>query len=283
MKDLEIFARALENVLRTLIRFLVGKISLLKLSEMVRTIYIQEAERQLKIERPEKSVSLTRLAVLTGIDTRTLTKVRNDENYLRPVHKTKRFLIEMTPENCVLDLWSSDARFLDPKTGKPRLLKMSRGKNSFEQLISEAVSSRGVTAQSLLEKLISNKAIRLVDGTNEVELLGTFFGPFKSGDAISVLEVGLSHVASLMGTIFHNYDAIIDGEEAYYERAWFTHHLEPKNRTNLQKAISVFLKSAHEEAREILAQFEENYSSDRQLSAGVAMYYFEDASGSNFS
>ena len=128
MKDLEIFARALENLLRTLIRFLVGKISLLKLSEMVRTIYIQEAERQLKLERPEKSVSLTRLAVLTGIDTRTLTKVRNNENYLGPVHKTKRFLIEMTPENCVLDLWSSDARFLDPKTGNPRLLKMSRGK-----------------------------------------------------------------------------------------------------------------------------------------------------------
>ena len=56
MKDLEIFARALENLLRTLIRFLVGKISLLKLSEMVRTIYIQEAERQLKIENRELEI-----------------------------------------------------------------------------------------------------------------------------------------------------------------------------------------------------------------------------------
>jgi len=78
--------------LRKLIRFLVGRISLRKLNEMVRTIYIQESERQLKLERPTKSVSLTRLAVLTGIDTRTLTKVRNSEQYLRPLHQAKRFL-----------------------------------------------------------------------------------------------------------------------------------------------------------------------------------------------
>ena len=35
MKDLEVFARALERVLRKLICFLVGRISLLKLNEMV--------------------------------------------------------------------------------------------------------------------------------------------------------------------------------------------------------------------------------------------------------
>ena len=119
MHDLEIFARALENILRKLIRFLVGRISLVKLSEMIRTIYVQEAERKLKLERPTKSVSLTRLAVLTGIDTRTLTKVRNSEEYSGPLYKTRRFLRQMTPEGRILDVWSSDNRFLNPETGRP--------------------------------------------------------------------------------------------------------------------------------------------------------------------
>ena len=86
-----------------------------------------------------------------------------------------------------------------------------------------------------------------------------------------------------METIFHNYNAITDEDEAYYERAWFTHHLDPKNRRELQKTLSVFLEGAHEKARDILSQFEENYSSDGQLTAGVVMYYFEDAFKSNFS
>jgi hypothetical protein len=275
MQDLETFARALENILRKLIRFLVGRISLLKLNEMVRNIYIQEAERQLKLEQPTKSVSLSKLGVLTGIDTRTLTKVRNSEEYWSPLHKTKRFLKEMTPEGCILDMWSSDSRYLDSKTGQPRPLKMSQGKNSFEQLVSEAVSSRGVTAQSLLEKLISNGAVNLIEDSNEVELVEAFFGPFKSGDAISTLEVGLSFVERQMDTVFHNYDAIIQGEEPFYDRIWFTNHLDPKNRSKLQKTLNSVLKKAHEEVREVLSSVEENFSSDDHLVAGVGMYYIE--------
>jgi len=275
VQDLEIFIRALENVLRRLIRFLVGRISLLKLNEMVRTIYIQEAERQLKLERPTKNVSLTRLAVLTGIDTRTLTKVRNSEEYWNPVHKTKRFLKDMTPEMCVLDVWSGDAKYLDPETGHPKALKVGHGENSFEQLVNDTVSARGVTAKSLLAKLRSNGAIRLTKDSNEVELVETFFGPFKSGDAIGALDAGLSCVAHQMETVFHNYDAVSKGEKPFYDRIWFTSHLDPRMRTELRKSLTSILKRAHKKAYNILSSVEEKITSQDQILAGVGMYYFE--------
>lgn len=276
MQDLEIFARALENILRKLIRFLVGRISLLKLNEMVRTIYIQEAERQLKLEQPTKSVSLTKLGVLTGIDTRTLTKVRNSEQYLSPLYKTKRFLKEMTPEGCILDMWSSDSRYLDSKTGQPRPLKMSQGKNSFEQLVSEAVSSRGVTAQSLLEKLISNGSVRLLDNSIKVELVRNIVVPKKSGNAWEALEIGLTHTSVILDTVFHNYNAIIQGTPSFFQRASWTHRLNPKNRVQFEKTMRAFLERVDDEARELMQEFEENFSSDDQLTAGIGMHYFED-------
>ncbi len=279
MQDLEIFARALENVLRKLIRFLVGRISLLKLSEMIRTIYIQEAERQLKLEQPAKSVSLTKLAVLTGIDTRTLTKVRNSGEYLGPVHKTKRFLKEMTPENCILDMWTSDSKFLASKTGQPKLLKMSEGQNSFEQLVGEAVSSRGVTAQSLLEKLISNGSVRFHKDSNEVELLRNIVIPKRSGDAIESLEVGFVHTSILLDTVFHNYNATIQGTEKFFQRGSWTNRLNPKNRAKFEKTLHAFLEQVDQQARKMILPFEENYQSDDQITAGVGFHYFEDISG----
>ena len=80
LPDVAILTRAVENVFRKLIRMLVGKISLKKLQEMVQVIFVEEAEAKLQKERPGKNVPLSTLAVVTGFDTRTLTKIKSREN-----------------------------------------------------------------------------------------------------------------------------------------------------------------------------------------------------------
>jgi hypothetical protein len=180
----------------------------------------------------------------------------------------------MTPEGSILELWSSDSRFLTNK-GKPRPLKINGVSDSFEQLVSEAVTSHGVTTQSFLEKLISNGAVNLNENSKKVELVEAFFGPFKSGDATSALEVGLSSVVRQMETVFYNYNAIIGGRQPLYDRIWFTNHLDSSNRQKLQDLINAFLQKAHAGVCDILSTVEESYSSDNQLVAGVGMYYFE--------
>ena len=102
LQEADLLARAVENVFRKLIRFLVGRISLVKLQEMIRFIYIDEAEKMLKAERPGKNVPLTQLALHTGLDTRTLTRVREKLYEGEPQYEPK-FLSELTPESAVVE------------------------------------------------------------------------------------------------------------------------------------------------------------------------------------
>ena len=89
-----------------MIRFLVGRITLVKLQEMIRFIYVEETEKKLRAERPGRNVPLTQLALNTGLDTRTLTRVRErlqegESRYRR------QFLAELTPESAVVEAWAS--------------------------------------------------------------------------------------------------------------------------------------------------------------------------------
>ena len=56
-----ILTLAVENVFRKLIRFLVGRISLVRLQEMIRYVYVEEAEKNLRAENPGKNVPMTKL------------------------------------------------------------------------------------------------------------------------------------------------------------------------------------------------------------------------------
>ena len=132
LQDAAILTRAVENLFRKLIRFLLGRISLVKLQEMIRYIFIEEAENKLKKESPEKNISLTKLALLSGIDTRTLTKVRNSQGYRQPLYRESKFLREFTPGAAILDFWSSRRPFVDDQSGQPKILKISNEKNHLE-------------------------------------------------------------------------------------------------------------------------------------------------------
>jgi hypothetical protein len=95
LKDISRFTLVLENTLRKLIRFLVGRISLTKLQEMIGSIFVEEAEKSVIVTEPGKGASLTKLALLTGLDTRTLTKIKNSDSFRRPFHGELNFLYDL--------------------------------------------------------------------------------------------------------------------------------------------------------------------------------------------
>src|SRR5210317_604204 len=96
--------RAIENLCRKLIRFLVGRMSLVSLQEMIRYIFVEEIENKLRAENPKKSIQLTQLALLSGLDTRTLTKIRNSKKYRKPFYEEANFLREFAPGASILDV-----------------------------------------------------------------------------------------------------------------------------------------------------------------------------------
>jgi len=276
LPDVAILTRAVENVFRKLIRMLVGKISLKKLQEMVQVIFVEEAEAKLQKERPGKNVPLSTLAVVTGFDTRTLTKIKSRENYLRPFHQEKRFLSEITPECSVLDVWESSERYRDGETGKPLVLPIKGAEPSFESLIGESNSTRGVTVTSFLRRLEVGKSIVVDKANNRVRMIDKRYTPFDTVDQTENARIGMAAVGNLVDTISHNLKAPQLGQESFYQQGCWTNRLNREDAEELRRVVKKFLTGTDEKARAVLKPYEQDTVARDQVTAGVSMFYFEE-------
>jgi hypothetical protein len=274
--DVAILTLAVEIVFRKLIRLLLGKISLKKLQEMIQVIFVEEAEAKLKQENPGKNVALSTLAVVSGIDTRTLTRIKGEESYLKPFHKEKRFLSEITPECSVLDVWESNKTYQDPNTGKPRVLKINGPKPSFESLIADSNSTRGVTVKSFLQRLKVSKSIAVDKAGNSVRMIDKRYTPFGSKAQTENARIGMAAVGNLVDTIAHNLMAPSENGESFYQRGCWTHRLDKNDRKKLRELLRKFLEKTDEKARKIIKPFEQDVVSVNQVTAGVSLFYFEE-------
>lgn len=276
LPDVAILTRAVENVFRKLIRMLIGKISLKKLQEMVQVIFVEEAEAKLQLERPGKNVPLSTLAVVTGFDTRTLTRIKSRENYLRPFHQEKRFLSEITPECSVLDVWESSAKYRDGETGKPLVLPIKGVDPSFETLVTESNSTRGVTVTSFLSRLEASRSIVVDKANNQVRMIDKRYTPFDTVDQTETARIGMAAVGNLVDTITHNLNAPQLGQESFYQQGCWTNRLNREDAEELRRVVKKFLSSTDEQARAVLKPYEQDTVAGDQVTAGISMFYFEE-------
>lgn len=278
LPDVAILTQAVENVFRKLIRLLVGKISLKKLQEMIQMIFVEEAEAKLSLERPGKNVPLSTLAVVTGFDTRTLTRIKSKESYMKPFHEEKRFLSEITPECSVLDVWESSSKYRDTTTGKPRVLPIRGSETSFETLISDSNSTRGVTVASFLHRLEASKSIVIDKASNQVRMIDKRYTPFESTDQTENAKIGMAAVGNLVDTISHNLKAPSQGQESFYQQGCWTNRLNQADAEKLRKVAKKFLLKTDEKARKTIKPFEQDEAGRDQVTAGISMFYFEEES-----
>jgi hypothetical protein len=276
--DVAILTRAVEIVFRKLIRMLIGKISLKKLQEMIQVIFVEEAEVKLKLEKPGKNVPLSTLAVVTGFDTRTLTKIKGKESYLRPFYEEKRFLSEITPECSVLDVWESSAKYRDSKSGKPKILAIKGKKTSFESLISDSNSTRGVTVTSFLQRLEASKSVVVDKANNRVRMIDKRYTPFESEDQTENAKIGMAAVGNLVDTITHNLNAPSQNGESFYQQGCWTNRLDKNECKKLRGIVKKFLLKTDKRARKLMKPFEQDVVSNDQVTAGISMFYFEEKS-----
>ena len=274
--DVAILTRAVENVFRKLIRLLIGKISLKKLQEMIQVIFVEEAEASLRQEAPGKNVALSTLAVVTGFDTRTLTKIKAKDSYLKPFYEEKRFLSEITPECSVLDVWESSTKYSDQDSGKPRVLAIKGPETSFETLIADSNSTRGVTVTSFLHRLEASNSIVIDKPNNQVRMIDKRYTPFESEGQTESARIGMAAVGNLVDTITHNLKVSPKNGEPFYQQGCWTNRLDKNDGNKLRALIKKFLLEADEKARKILKPFEQDIASGDQVTAGVSMFYFEE-------
>lgn len=275
IRDVAILTRTIEKIFRKLIRMLIGKMSLKKLQEMIQIIFIEEAEAKLKKEAPGKNVALGDIALQTGVDTRTIKKVRTYIALSKPIHQDDFFLDGFMPLFKVFDLWMNDPRFFNAGTGKPRRLKIDGDGESFPELVSIAIQSRGLTAQAVLKRLKEIDVVD-VDSANGTVVLKQEDNVFISKDDIDLLEVGLTAIGNLAGTVCHNIRNHLDEDAKYFQRGSWNYQFNPENIDRVRSTIHRYLRKVDAQSREMITSLAESESQKGQITAGISMFYFEE-------
>jgi hypothetical protein len=282
LQDVAILTRAVENVFRKLIKLLVGRISLVKLQEMIRVIFIQEAEELLRSQSPGKNVALTELALISGLDTRTLTKIRKSEPFRQPFHNTNSFLKEFMLSALILDVWVSKTPYFDPVKRAAKTLKISGKSNSFESLFNDTVKSRGVTMNSLLSRLEESGSIKVDKKKGVVSILQMSYLPATTNDQLEAIEIGFAAVGNLFNTIAYNLHALQTGEDRLFQRGVWTYRVPLIHQEQVRKGISKLLDKTDDKIRKFLKPFEESTLRPNQYTAGASLFYFEESCPTSF-
>lgn len=275
LRDVAVLTRAVENVFRKIIRMLIGRMSLKKLQEMIQIIFVEEAEAKLQKEAPGRNVALTKLGSITDLDTRTLTRIRSKYDFNQPIHSDSRFLKGFTPGFKVLDLWINDKKYLDDLSREPIPLPLSGNGNSFESLVAEAVSARGVTATSMLQRLKENRFVRVNRSTGEIELVKKEY-IFLSSDQLDMIDIGFSAIASLATTVAHNINNAANEATRFYQRGCWTYRLSKENQIEFQNVMRTFLHEVDKKTKNVMLPYEDKQEESNQITAGISMFYFED-------
>lgn len=277
LRDVAVLTRAVENVFRKLIRMLIGKISLKKLQEMIQIIFVEETEAKLRKESPGKNVALGDIALQTGVDTRTIKKIRTYIAVNEPIHRDDTFLDGFMPLFKVFDLWMNDARYFNAKTGKPRVLAIDGEANSFEDMVSSAIQSRGLTTRAILKRLKEVDLVEVDEDANTV-LLKQEDNIFISKDDLDLLDVGFTAIGNLASTIDHNIRHRLDDEAKYFQRGCWDYQFSAEKIEGVRKSIHKYLREADKKSRELILSLSEKDSQKGQVMAGISMFYFEDDS-----
>ena len=271
-----VLTHGVENVCRRLIRFLIGKMSLVKLQELIKHVYVEEIESKLWDENPNRSLPLTEFALLSGLDTRTLTKIRNSRLYRRPLFEERHFLEEITPGAAVLDTWCSTPPYMDEETGEPLPLPVSGTGQSFESLFNESVKSRGVTCKSLLKRLEQSGSVSMNQETGKLTLEKSAYLPANAEDYLDAVEAGFSALDSLADTVTRNMRSLASGKEPLYLKRTVTSQLDPGKQDALRSELEGLLKTADAGAGKSVAKHEDKFPNAGQMTAGVCLFYFEE-------
>ncbi len=277
LHDVAILTRAVELVFRKLIRMLIGKMSLKKLQEMIQIIFVEETEAKLRKESPGKNVALGDIALQTGVDTRTIKKIRTYIAVNEPIHKDDTFLDGFMPLFKVFDLWMNDTRYFDTKTGKPRVLAIEGEDGSFEEMVGSAIQSRGLTTRAVLKRLKEIDVVE-VDYDADTVMLKQEDNIFISKDELDLLDVGFTAIGNLASTIDHNIRHHLDDDAKYFQRGSWDYQFSPEKIPEVRKSIHKYLREADKKSRKLILSLSERDGQKGQVTAGISMFYFEDDS-----
>ena len=264
MTDNSAVQHMLPLLFRKIVRLLIGTISFPILADLIKSIYVEEARRKLKLTGSKPTNSA--LALITGLDTRVVSSILKEND------NPSILSVAANPENTLIDIWSSEEPFRDA-SGEPAILPLEGKGKTFQSLVLRAIG-RNITIKTVLDRLLEGGTVQIVEGdTPRVELISRFYNPISSDNAKST-EVGLLESSRVLSAVLYNANCEI--EKRVPQQGRWTYRLDPKNYQSFRTEVRQLLEKQIAEGDALLEKFEEPQKQPDQVTVGIGWYQWGD-------
>ena len=259
-------ALTIERIIRPFIKLIVGRVSCGFLIQQVKRIYIEEARAWIENNDANGRVTKSKLAMLTGLDTRTISSF--EEN---AVDAADIRLGDLCAEAAVLDAWNSDAKYRDDNDKPDSLPIFGRGV-SFQSLVSSTVG-RNVTCQTVLDKLEETKNVEVVND-NFVRMVNPFFQPLDETEE-PVIDYGSTSVARHLSTVNHNIFCKNKDKRRLEQNRW-SMRIRKADVVAMESELRTLVEGQILDVEKILVKYEQSDDQEDTVSYGVGWFFFSD-------
>jgi hypothetical protein len=257
--------QVLPLLFRKIVRLLIGTISYPVLVDLLKSLYVEEAER--KLERSDSKPTKSAVALITGLDTRVVSSVLKDKI------NSNGMPVSANPENTLIDIWNSDVKFQDAETKKAAILPIEGKGRTFQTLVLRAIG-RNITVKTVLDRLLKGGTVQVIHGDiPRVELVSKFYNPISSDNA-KATEVGLLESSRVLSAVIHNMNA--ENSQRVPQQGRWTYRLSPKNYKQFRTEVRQLLENQIKEGDALLEKFEEPQKQPGQLTVGIGWYQWGD-------
>jgi len=246
------------RILRGFVRIFMGRMTFDVMVDLLRQVMVEEGSRRVAAENDGK-VILSRVSLLTGIRTQAIKDIQrqNDDDVSNGSY-------DLTIEGRILAIWSNDKQYVDPKTGQPMELIIHGGGCTFQRLVS-SVAGRGVTTQTVLERLEASGNVEVVN-EHWVRLVNPrwiYIQNFQS----QMLEAGSFNAENHLTTLQHNLES---PDDRWTERSVWSVSAPPELEPELKLILNEALKDYYHKAAALIREREvENMSQVNKTFIGV--------------
>jgi len=248
-------------LLRRVVRLMVGTVSFPALVEILKTLYVEEAEK--KINRTGAKPTKSALALLTGLDTRVVSAVVQKDYDLTLEPKN------ICAENALLDMWNIDSFFLDSETNEPLILPIEGRGRTFQGLVLRSIG-RNITTKTVIDRLLASGNIKIIsDGTEQVEMLSYIYSPITN-DRAKMTDIAFVESSRVLSAAIHNMKSDVDSRVPQQGR--WTYRLSPSRYGEFRREARILLKRQITEGEALLEQFEDAQKKPGQLTVGIGWY-----------
>lgn len=256
-----VLAGVLAPLARTLLRCGIG---FTEFSEIAKRAFVHAASTDYGVRN--RPTSIARVAVMTGLSRREVSKVRRE--------LARHGLVQAPTRNIpaeILERWHTDPAFLD-EHNQPRPLTYSSGRVSFVALVKSVTSD--LPPKALERELVRAGALRIGVGRKIVPV-GREFVPLGTREKLlDGLQYGLRRLAE---TISFNADPDNQGNSRF-QRVVHVSRVPPTLVPELRESLAGILTNFATRVDDHIGSFQERdrvKKGSRQATVGIGLYYFE--------